>query len=755
MTLQPDSLLHDRYRILSELGHGGMGAVYRGRDENLGVEVAVKENYFVSPEAERQFRREATMLASIRHPNLPRVTDHFIIPEQGQYLVMDFIPGVDAKQVLEEARGPLPEERVVQWAREILDALNYLHSRTQPIVHRDVKPGNIKITPEGRAVLVDFGLAKVHDASQATTVGAKALTPGFAPPEQYGLGRTDPRTDIYSLGATLYTLLTNHVPTDSIDRAMGQKKLTPIRDLNPAISETVAAAIEHAMAVQPEDRFENAAQFAAVFGPSPTARVPRMWQDTQAAGAAETRVAAGLRPGSQPGVPLGQTPLARAGTQPPPRAGTQPPPPVGTQPPPGWGGPGALPARPPAAGVTASWLAGMAIILVLLLVAVVGFGGFLAIRAGLLNSPTATVAVVAPPTAPTPTPEPPTSVPTEAASPTPAGVPVEEASPTVEPPTSVSTEAASPTQATVGAPTRAAPPTVAVPPTPAATPRGGGLGQIAFASDRKGGVPQVFLMDVAGSAEADRHITQLTNHPDGACQPAWSPDGTRLLFVSPCDRKRDSYPNSAIYIINADGTNQQPFIADVGGVYEPQWSKSGVVYTFRDPSGRPNIWVSDDSGQNGHDISAAQASDMHPTWSGDGERVAFVNTSASGSPQAYWMFKDGKFAPGRTLPSAVTPRSQNVSAPAWSPDSKLVAYVSNLQIWVIPWDKLGLSGQVQRTDAGPNDSPAWSPDSRHLVFESWRENANHDIYIMNVLTGGELVRLTTDPAQDFQPAWRP
>ena len=748
MTLQPESLLHDRYRILSELGHGGMGAVYRGRDENLGVEVAVKENYFISPEAERQFRREASMLASIRHANLPRVTDHFIIPEQGQYLVMDFIPGVDAKQMLEEAQGPLPEEKVVQWAREILDALNYLHSRTQPIIHRDIKPGNIKITPEGRAVLVDFGLAKVHDVSQATTMGAKALTPGFAPPEQYGLGRTDPRTDIYSLGATLYTLLTNRVPTDSIDRAMGQKKLVPIRDLNPAVSENVAAAIERAMSVQPEDRFENAAQFAAVFGPSPTKYVTRMRPETQAAGAAETRVA---RPGSQPGVLLQQTPLAQAsapartGTQPP-RVGTQPPPPLA--PPVGTGGVGG-------GGITASWLAGMAIILVLLLVAVVGFGGFLAIRAGLLNSPTATVAVVAPPS--TWTPEPPTSVPTEAASATPAVVPVEAASSTPEP-TSVPTDAASPTQAIVEPPTKAPPPTAALTPTPAATPRGGGPGQIAFVSVRKGGVPQVFLMDVAGipnGTEADRHITQLTNHPDGACQPAWSPDGARLLFVSPCDRKRDAYPNSAIYIINADGTNQQPFIAEVGGVYEPQWSKSGVVYTFRDASGRPNIWVADGSGQNGRDISAAQASDMHPAWSGDGERVVFVNTSASGSPQAYWMFKDGKFAPGRTLPSAVTPRSQNVSAPAWSPDSKLVAYVSNLQIWVIPWDTLGLSGQVQRTDAGPNDSPAWSPDSRNLVFELWRENANHDIYIMNVLTGGELVRLTTDPAQDFQPAWRP
>jgi eukaryotic-like serine/threonine-protein kinase len=747
MTLLPDSLLNERYRIMSELGHGGMGAVYRGRDENLGVEVAVKENFFISPEAERQFRREASLLASIRHSNLPRVTDHFIIPDQGQYLVMDFIPGVDAKQMLDEAQGPLPEEKVVQWAREILDALHYLHTRPQPIVHRDIKPGNVKITPEGRAVLVDFGLAKVHDLSQATTMGAKALTPGFAPPEQYGLGRTDPRTDIYSLGATLYTLLTNHIPADSIDRAMGQKKLTPLRDLNPAISEATAAAIERAMAVKPEDRYETAAQFSAVFGPAPTAQLPRVRQETRPVGGGETRLASGSHPGTQPPPKVGTQPPPKVGTQPPPRVGTQPPPRVGTQPPPKVGTQPPPPVVKPK-GFSLSWLLGMVLVVVLLMVAFGSLGGFLAIQGGLLNKPasTATVMVVVA-VEPTPTAAPPTAAASPTAVPPTVAPPTAAASATAAPPTDLPTAAASPTPAATGTP--------APTPTPASTPLGGGGGQIAFASDRKGGVPQVFLIDVGGASEADRHLTQVTNHPDGACQPAWSPDGTRLLFISPCDRKRDQYPNSAIYIINADGTNQQPFIADVGGVFEPDWSQTGIVYTFLEPSGRPRIWVADANGQNSHNISAAQSSDSHPTWSGDGERVAFVNTSASGNPNVYWMTKDGKFAPGRSLPSAVTPRTQNVSAPAWSPDSKLVAYVSGLQIWVIPWDKLGLSGQVQRTDAGPNDSPGWSPDSRHLTFESWRENANHDIYIMNVLTGGELVRLTTDPAQDYQPAWRP
>src|SRR3989338_3149919 len=119
MSLEPNFLLHHRYRIVSELGHGGMGAVYFGHDENLGVEVAVKENLFVSPESERQFKREATLLASLRHPNLPRVTDHFVVGGQGQYLVMDFVPGEDLKQRLEKNGGPLPEADVAGWAQEI------------------------------------------------------------------------------------------------------------------------------------------------------------------------------------------------------------------------------------------------------------------------------------------------------------------------------------------------------------------------------------------------------------------------------------------------------------------------------------------------------------------------------------------------------------------------------------------------------------------------------------------------------------
>ncbi len=233
MILERGTLLNNRYRIVEILGQGGMGSVYRAVDENLGVEVAVKDNLFTTEDYARQFRREATLLASLRHPNLPRVTDHFIIEGQGQYLVMDYIEGEDLRQRMERV-GVLPEEEVVVIGAAVCDALSYLGTRKPPIIHRDIKPGNVKITPQGQIFLVDFGLAKTLLGSQATTTGARAMTPGYSPPEQYGTARTDQRSDIFSLGATLYAALTGATPEDALARAMDQAELTPLRKIQPA-----------------------------------------------------------------------------------------------------------------------------------------------------------------------------------------------------------------------------------------------------------------------------------------------------------------------------------------------------------------------------------------------------------------------------------------------------------------------------------------------------------------------------------------
>ena len=234
-----------------------MGAVFLAHDLTLDIKVAVKENLNPSPESERQFRREARLLATLRHANLPRVTDHFILEER-QYLVMDFVEGVDLHTQV--AKQPPTPDEVLTWAESICGALSYLHSRKPPVIHRDIKPANLKLHPSGNIVLVDFGIAKVFDQSQTTT-GARGLTPGFSPPEQYGGQRTDARSDQYSLAATLYSLLTNQRPADSIQRMLGKEILQPIRNLNPAVPEHVEAALERALALKQEDRFPEMASF--------------------------------------------------------------------------------------------------------------------------------------------------------------------------------------------------------------------------------------------------------------------------------------------------------------------------------------------------------------------------------------------------------------------------------------------------------------------------------------------------------------
>ncbi len=260
MPLKQGSLLKDRYRIIEVLGQGGMGSIYRAVDENLGVEVAVKENLFTIEDYTRQFKREAVILASLRHPNLPRVTDHFSIADQGQYLIMDYVEGEDLQERMERIKV-IPEEEVIVIGATICDALAYMHSHDPVVLHRDIKPGNVRITPREEIYLVDFGLAKIIRGDQTTSTGARAMTMGFSPPEQYGAARTDPRTDIYSLGATLYTALTGITPEDSLARTMDQEELTPVRERNPKVSRRVADAIEKALEVHPSNRFQMAAEF--------------------------------------------------------------------------------------------------------------------------------------------------------------------------------------------------------------------------------------------------------------------------------------------------------------------------------------------------------------------------------------------------------------------------------------------------------------------------------------------------------------
>jgi hypothetical protein len=259
MPLQIGTILNGRYRILSVLGQGGFGAVYRAADMTLKRPCAVKENLDTSPEAERQFEKEAIVLAQLSHPNLPRVQDHFMIPGQGQYLVMDFIEGQDLQTIVQQS-GRVDPDTALDWTGQIAGALAYLHAQKPPIIHRDIKPANIRVTSEGKAFLVDFGLVKVYDPHLRTTVGARAITPGYSPPEQYGQGNTDVRTDIYALGATLYTLLTGLEPQESVQRVV-EDHLIPLQAANPRVQQYLGQAVGKAMDLRPSQRYKTISEF--------------------------------------------------------------------------------------------------------------------------------------------------------------------------------------------------------------------------------------------------------------------------------------------------------------------------------------------------------------------------------------------------------------------------------------------------------------------------------------------------------------
>lgn len=238
-----------------------MATVYRAEDLSLKTTCAIKENLDYWDDSQRQFEREALILAGLRHPNLPRVTDYFLVPAQGQYLVMDFVSGYDLQQVIDRTNAPIFVRHVLIWADQICDALAYLHAQRPPIVHRDVKPANIRVTQEGTAMLVDFGVAKVYTPNVKTTTAARAITAGYSPVEQYSHGATDTRTDIYSLGATIYMLLTAQRPPEATDRATGTAELPGIRSLNREVTPLLEQIIFRAMEIAPDKRFATVVEF--------------------------------------------------------------------------------------------------------------------------------------------------------------------------------------------------------------------------------------------------------------------------------------------------------------------------------------------------------------------------------------------------------------------------------------------------------------------------------------------------------------
>jgi len=263
--LTSGDVLQGRYRIVHRLGSGGMGAVYEAVDERLDSTVALKETFSLDSRLRRQFEQEARLLAGLHHSALPRVSDYFTEGDRA-FLVMQYISGADLAEIIATQPGPFPRNQVIAWADQLLDALVYLHTRDRQIIHRDIKPHNLKVTANGQIALLDFGLAKAESADVSTATSIFGYTRRYSPLEQIQDQGTSPRSDIYALGATLYHLLTGVKPPDALARAGAVAKsntdlLKPAHEVHPAVGPEIAVILSRAMALEPEGRFQSAGDF--------------------------------------------------------------------------------------------------------------------------------------------------------------------------------------------------------------------------------------------------------------------------------------------------------------------------------------------------------------------------------------------------------------------------------------------------------------------------------------------------------------
>ncbi len=265
--IEPGKILQHRYRIDKQIGQGGMGAVYVATDERFGSVVAIKETLFMDDNYRKAIEREARLLNSLKHTALPRVSDHFE-EENGQFIVMEYIPGEDLYAMIERSRQPFAVDDVLRWADQLLDALDYLHNQEMPVIHRDIKPQNLKLTSRGQIVLLDFGLAKGNPTDTGHQTAAKSIfgfSRNYASLEQIQGTGTDPRSDIYSLAATLYHLLTGNPPEDALTRATSvlnhrPDPLVPVIQSRPDVPKGVSGILQKALDLNAAARPRSAAE---------------------------------------------------------------------------------------------------------------------------------------------------------------------------------------------------------------------------------------------------------------------------------------------------------------------------------------------------------------------------------------------------------------------------------------------------------------------------------------------------------------
>jgi serine/threonine protein kinase len=708
MTLNEGQLLQDRYRIEHLVARGGYGAVYKAFDITLNRICAVKENLAPGLHAVRQFEQEAQLLARLHHPNLPRVIDHFLLPDHHQYLVMDFVEGRNLHEILRSRLRPLSEDEALAIIYQVCSALTYLHNQTPPIVHRDVKPQNIIVTPEGPVMLVDFGVSKVATAGTETLAGARGLSPGYAAPEQYGMAPTDARTDVYGVGATLYSLLTGHPPVDALERLTQHVVLPPIRQYNGSVNPAVEQAVYKAMALAGPQRQNSVELFSQDLhsaqrtgkraGGTPFA-TPWRWALAVGAAALLVLLIAGILrtvDGRTQWPPGDSNALALL---PPTATGTAPP--TATT-----AATAAMATAPPT--VTMAATAAMTA----------------SVSHGVVSStPVLATAVPASPVSAS-LPAGDTAVPATPAPATPTPVQTPTASATARPPTSTPLPPATAT------------PTLFPTATPAAvrTPLGGG-GVIVFDRGPEGsrniysllpdGSGETALItdpadDWIGSSMSDSlllfssnrsgnwdiysqdlesgTISNLTSDSADDHDPAWSPANNRVLFHS--DRSDKTWQ---VFSMNSDGSDVRALTDDARGAWAGAWSPDGSKIVFSANYPRPaDIYVMNADGSNVVNLTNTPAHESTPHWSPDGQRIAFYS-ERDGNKEIYLMNADG----------------------------------SNLQRLT--------------NDTASDTTPNWSPDGMHVVFASNRQGTMQ-LYRIDLATR-DITQLTNDSQADGSPAW--
>lgn len=694
MPLHNGYLLNDRYEIRDILGQGGMGAVYRALDKNLDTIVAIKENAFLSDDYARQFQREAKVLASLRHPNLPRVFDYFVIDKQGQYLVMDYIEGNDLHQWMTKENN-LSEIEAIQIGIEICNALIYLHSRTPPIIHRDIKPGNIKITPDGEVILVDFGLVKINDDKELTTTAARAMTPGYSPPEQYGDSPTDKRSDIFSLGATLYAALAGYLPEDSLTRTTGKAVLTPLKNHNPEVSPALQGVIQKALSLRFEDRWQSAQEFKEALMMMKDVIAKEEWHSDHLplfknllGGPSDNNFTNEKKNNTL------EKPLSLAQH---------------------W-----------SKQLDPVWIVIGSLVLLMLI----------ALTISLLWPSNIRPLFV--------------------------GVSHSERTKTLSPlavSTQIKTTVITTLERTLAKPTatetRVDPAPFQSPLKPSQTPTGGGVGMIAYVSERTG-APQIWLLDIMNTS-----TYQLTFLEEGACQPDWSPNGDRIVFTSPCPGKRSKYTGTSLQILDITENDITTITTSLEGDFDPAWSPDGdwIAYTSL-INGQMQMYKINIRDQSVVKLSDGVYNDHDPAWSPDGDQLVFVRHR--GIDQIWIMDADGESPVQFTLSGAI-----DNSNPCWYPQEGLILFSQVLglrspskQLYGMRIEDIGQHEEypvlpANQTDYIPlMDNADISPDGTWLAFDYWYFDLLSDIYIMT-FPGSNLQQMTKDPAVDYDPVWRP